>query len=218
MTPIDAQLTREFFELNGFRVHTCWAQSQRGDAVVQIYADNPSPIDGDTADLVLAAEAVRSLARIHVEVRPWHAERMYVSVIENNPILTHFARPESAEHARQFFEGESFSTVLVASEFPSNPEARARAISMLEASPVDHVLEFPTMLRYLINAVNVNGAYNASATLQLLQLLKRYRLIEHQQMEFLFPMEAPAPAQRSEVETAPASTEEGDKYEEDEWE
>lgn len=218
MTSIDAQITREFFELNGFRVHTSWAPHQRSDGAVQIYVELPQAVEETDLDAVLTAESVRGIRRALVEVRPWHTDRLYVSVVENNPVLTQFALPENTAHARDFFDNAPFTTILVTSELPTNPEQRVRSIRAIESTCVDHVLEFPVMLRHLIGAVNVNSAYAASATLQLLQLLKRYRLIQHQQMEFQFPMDGPALLHAPKVETTTLPTEEGDKYEDDEWE
>lgn len=217
MTGIDAQIAREFFELNGFRVQTCWAQQQRGDGAVQIYVENSEPRENADAELVLTLDTLPGLERALVEVRPWHTERLYASVIENNPVLTQFAAPERTGHASEFFADRAFRTVLVTSELPPNPEQRARSVEALDRSPVDHVIEFATVLRFLIGAVNVNSAYTASSTLQLLQLLKRYRLIQYQQMEFLFPMDAPV-VSTPHVETAPTPADDRDKYDEDEWE
>lgn len=218
MTSIDAQLAREFFELNGFRVHTVWAQHQRSDGAVQMYVERDEISVTSDPELILSVEDLPKLSRALVEVRPWHTERLYSSVIENNPILTQFARPENTLHAREFFNDRSFRTVLITSELPSNLEQRSRTAAAIASSPVDHVIEFATILRHLIGAVNVNSSYTASATLQLLQLLKRYRLIQHQQMEFQFPLDGPPLHVTPKVETATPATEEGDKYEDDEWE
>ena len=218
MTSIDAQLAREFFELNGFRVHTVWAQHQRSDGAVQIYIERSDAVVSAGLDLVISAEDLRAIPRALVEVRPWHTERLYPSVVENNPILTQFAQLDNTHHARDFFNNHPFATVLIISELPNNVDQRARSAAALAASPVDHVLEFATILRHLIATVNVASSYTASATLQLIQLLKRYRLIQNQQLEFPFPLDGPPVPTTPRVETATLPTEEGDKYEDDEWE
>jgi hypothetical protein len=51
---------------------------------------------------------------------------------------------------------------------------------------VDHVLEFPTILNFLIAHVEVNLNYVESETLQLLRLLKRYGLVKGLQFELPF--------------------------------
>ena len=50
--------------------------------------------------------------------------------------------------------------------------------------------------------VVLNGTYTGSPTLQILQLLKRYRLLRNQQMEFTFPSEPQIilPARQVDVE------------------
>lgn len=218
MTSIDAQLAREFFELIGFRVHTSWAQHQRSDGAVQLYVENPRATEITVPEFVLAVDHFNGVRRAVVEVRPWHTERLYASVIENSPVLTQFAAHENIVHAADFFGNAPFKTILIVSELPPNIEQRVRSIRALESEPIDHVLEFPTILHHLIGAVNINSSYSSSATLQLIQLLKRYRLIQYQQMEFQFQMDAPPPASPPKVETTTIAADEGDKYEDDEWE
>ncbi len=74
---------------------------------------------------------------------------------------------------------------------------------------MNHVLEFPAILNDLVERVMVSGTYTGSAAMQLLQLLKRYRLFRNQQLEFTFPREphAAGPGPRVEADSVPESSE-----------
>lgn len=191
MTDIDLCLVREFFEMQKFRVMSNWQQHGSGphrtDNGPQLFVENANP--GPLRDLgvVLGPGDLTDLHRAVVEVRAWHSDRFYSSVIESNPVVTLFAEHDALALAREFFGGEPFKTILVISELPISPEQRGRAVELIRESHVDHLLEFPTVLRTLVDSVSVNGTYAASHSLQTIQLLKKYRLVDDQQMEFKFP-------------------------------
>jgi hypothetical protein len=207
VSEVNLQLVREFFELNGFRVQTQWRREGDGQ---QLYVENPRFQPSETPETVLRAEDLHSLERALVEVRAWHGERMYASVIENAPILTLFAREEHLAPARAYFGVTNLTTIAVLSELPINPEPRMEAVLALRKGGVDHVLEFETVLSDLIQRVSESGAYPASSTLQTIQLLKRYRLVRRHQLEFTYPMEAPVD-EASRVETSIADSTSSDE-------
>lgn len=218
MNAIDAQLVREFFETSGFRVLTVWPQSQRADGSTQLFVEHSAPQQPDEEVPVRLAPAdLANIDKALVEIRPWHTDKLYGSAVESNPILSAFAEDENLLHAREYFRGEDFARILIISELPNNPEQRARTIKCIGETAVDHIIEFTDILRTLLDAVNPNGAYTGSFTLQLLQLLKRYRLVERQQMEFRFPNEPPAIPAPPVVETA-ANEDDQAMFEPDEWE
>ena len=206
MSDINLQLVREFFELSLFRVLTHWQQDAyrpaSGEHSVRLYAENTQTTAPRDLDFVLSASQVRAIPRAVIEVRAWHADRFYPSVIENNPVLSEFVKPEALDVAAEMFGGKPFGTILVISELPQSPEPRARTIQLLAEAGIGHVLEFPVLLHDMLNNVSVNSVYTGSQTLQTLRLLKRYRLVRYQQMEFMFPMEAPAPLRAPLVETS----------------
>ena len=192
MTDIDLHLVREFFEMQRFRIMTHWQQHspgpQRTDAGLQLFAENTNPAPARDLGVVLLQDDLKHVERAVIEIRPWHSERFYSSVIESNPVVTLFAEPEALAPAREFFGGHPFKTILVVSEMPLSPEQRGRTVECIRESKVDHLLEFPTVLRTLVDTVSLNGSYAASHSLQTIQLLRRYRLVDHQQMEFDFPV------------------------------
>ncbi len=220
MSDIDLQLVKEYFELHRFRVTTHWHQhdgnSARNESGMQVYVENTAPSTEYSPGILLQSTDIGSVQRAVIEVRPWHADRLYASVLESNPILTQFAEPWALGHARDYFGTDDFATILVLSKLPTNPEQRQNAIDAIRHLPVDHAMEFHTILDGLNQKVLPAGRYPGSHTLQLIQLLKRYHVIPNQQMEFMFPMEPATPdgLPSSQVDVAESHD---DKYSDEEW-
>jgi len=214
VSDVNLQLVREFFELNLFRVLTHWQHNLAGpngwgpddrtsvpEAGLQLFVENTHPASlPPELNFVLRPEDVQAIRRAVVEVRAWHADRFYPSVVQSNPILGQFAAEEALSFARHLFDTSDFTTILVISELPASREPRERAIQLLEGMGIGHILEYPTVLRVVLDKISPNGLY-ASQTLATLRLLKRYRLIRHQQLEFTFPNEATATMPPPNVET-----------------
>ncbi len=197
MADVSLQLVRDFLELNLFQVLTNWHQEswrpRAAEQSAQLFVQNTRPLSTRETPLLLTPEDLPLIERAVVEVRAWHADRFYPSVIESNPVLFQFVEPEALSLAREVFAGEPFRTILVVSELPASPEPRARSLDLLRRAGVDHVLEFPTVLQDLFQKVSPNVNYAASPTLQTLRLVKRYRLVRQLQMELPFVMEPLAP-------------------------
>lgn len=205
MADVDLQLVREFFELNRFQVTTHWRQHDtqaHPEGGQQLFVENAQPADGRELDVVLHPSDLASIQYAVVEVRAWHTDRFYASVIDANPIVTQFAEPWALAPARDFFGTDQFATILVVSELPRTPEQRNQAVQRLAGTGVNHLIEFPAILNDLAQRVVLSGTYTGSPTLQFIQLLKRYKLLRHQQLEFTFPMDAPVSAPASHVDTA----------------
>lgn len=208
MSDVNLQLVREFFELNLFHVLTHWQHDSMHarslDPGLQLFAENhhavAPPFD---FDFLLRPSDISAIPRALVEVRAWHADRFYPSVVESSPVLAQFVAQDSLSFARHIFGSDDFTTILVISELPASPEPRLRTIDLLRGMGIGHILEFPTLLRVLLDKVSANGTY-ASPTLQTLRLLKRYSLVRRQQLEFAFPTESPAYGIASLVDTAEA--------------
>lgn len=206
MTDVDVQLVREFFELNHFSVTSNWRQHDpeaTGEGGLQLYVENTRAETDTATDILLEPADLVRVRYAVVEIRAWHTDRFYSSLIESNPGVTQFAEPWALGHAQEFFGSEDFKTILVVSELPRSLEQRAQALQRIRRTGIDHVIEFPSVLQGLTSNVVLNGTYTGSPTLQLLQLLKRYRLIRNQQLEFTFSGEplfiAPQPGRGGEV-------------------
>lgn len=211
MSDVNLQLVREFFELSWFRVLTNWQQDQRGasDSRGQIFIENCrtpfcGAVDFDGAEPargVLEWDAIVGISRAAVAIRGWHGERFYPSVIEASPILSQFAKESSLTLAREVFGDKPFRTLLVISELPVSAELRAKSVRMLNEEGVDYILEFSSLLEGLVHRVCGTEDYSGSQTLQLIRLLKRYRMLRHQQLEFSFSTEPPVASKLPSVET-----------------
>jgi len=202
MGDVNVQLVREFFELNLFQVLTNWHPSARrtrpGEHGGQLFAQNTAPQPERALPFLLQPGDVAAIARAVVEVRAWHGDRFYPSVIEANPVLYEFVSRDSLALASEVFQGQPFATVLVVSELPASADLRVRSLALLQDTGVGHVIEFAPILRDIVNRVDAYGTYPSSDTLQTLRLLKRYKLVRNQQMEFAFTTEAP-PSDRAAV-------------------
>jgi len=206
MADVNLQLVREFFELNLCRVLTQWQQAhprdQAGESGIMLYIENTAPNDAVAPEFVLRPGDISGIHRAIVDVRAWHGDRMYPSVVASNPILTQLVDAGAFAQARTHFGGNDFTSILVVSELPGTADLRARAVTLLQQSGIGHILEFPVVLRDLLDKVSAGTAYPASTTLQLLRILKRYRFIRNLQMEFSFPTEARGVIATPHVETA----------------
>ncbi len=195
MGDVNVQLVREFFELNLFQVLTNWQQGPRrlrpGEHSGQLFVQNTNPGLPRELPFLLQPLDLPAIDRAVVEVRAWHGDRFYPSLIEASPVLSQFVSEESLALAEELFAGHPFRTILIVSELPASPELRSRSLSMLRSCGIGHVLEFPLVLRDLLDKIDENATYPSSTTLQTLRLLKRYKFIRNQQMEFAFPAEPP---------------------------
>lgn len=213
MADLDLQLTREFFELHGFTTFTHWKQTQprskRGDSGVQLFIENIHPSGEAPEGLVLNAGELAGIHRAVAEIRAWHTDRFYAATVESNPIVAHFAQPHSLVAARDHFGTDDFRTILIISELAASPQRRAEAIEAFRAAGLSHVIEFPTVLRGIADKISVSGPVAPTATLQIMQILKRYRLFRDLQMEFLFPFDAPPSVSQPRVDTM-AATDDGE--------
>ncbi len=216
MTDIDLQLVREFFELNSFQVTTRWRQHDPveapADGGLQLYVENAKPGPEQELNAVLHPSDLPYIRCAVVEIRAWHTDRFYSSLIESNPVLTQFAEPAALGPATDFFGTEDFKTIIVVSELPRAAEQRSQTIQRLKRTGIDHLIEFPSVLQSLANKIVLNGTYTGSPTLQILQLLKRYRLLRNQQLEFMFPAEPQIILPMRETNVEVAGEDEADEW------
>jgi hypothetical protein len=200
MSEINIQLVREFFELNRFRVLTHWQhddEQRRGvESGLLLFVEQVGPEStDDEPPFLLDPQSIARLQRAVVEVRAWHGDKFYPSVIESSPILGHVASQDVAGMAQSVFGAAPFASVLVISELPTTEKPRGRSLALLQGLGLTHVLEFSTMLAAMLEQLSSQSNYAPSHTLQTLRLLKRYDLVRRQQLEFRFPMEPDVPSE-----------------------
>ncbi len=195
MSDLNMQLVREFFELNLFYVLPHW-QFERTprdmDAAGSLlFVEQPKPAAPAELECLLRPGDAQSIQRAVVEVRAWHADRMYASVIEANPVFARVASEQTRAIAETVFNTTDYKIVLVVSEFAASPQGRAQAVRLLQKAGIDHVIEFPTLLADILRLISAQNNYAPSQTLQIMRLLKRYNFIRQQQMELFFPAATP---------------------------
>jgi hypothetical protein len=192
MSDVNVQLVKEFFELNGFMILTNRKHQLRKLGVdseysIELLVANLDFIEPTTEpEFILSPHELRAIPRAIVDVKGWHSEVFYPSTIEAARKLFAFVSPESLQYASRVFKGEPFKKIIVLSELPSNKEILVRSVDVLRNNGIDHAIEFSTILRDLVSRVQINNNYTESDTLQLVRLMKRYRLVKDLQLEFLF--------------------------------
>lgn len=195
MSDLNMQLVREFFELNLFYVLPNWqfegALRDVESAGSLLFVEQPKPAIAGEVDCLLHPGDIQSIQRAVVEVRAWHADRMYTSVIESNSVFARVASEQTRTIAESVFNSQDYKILLVVSEFSASPDKRDKAVKILQDHGIDHVIEFPTILADMLRLVSPQNNYAPSHTLQTMRLLKRYNFIRKQQLELFFPSPTP---------------------------
>ena len=192
MADTNTRVVREFLEANNFSVITNRKfQLQKADPPGRYsidilggnmhYTEPKSPLP-----MRLQAEHMLHIPNVIVDVKGWHSFRFSPSLVNTKPELFYFVSPEALKFARSIFKGAPFKSVLVISEAPATEAVWSKMEEMLKNGGIDHVLEFPTILSFLISYVQVSNNYIESDTLQLLRFLKRYGLVKGEQLELPF--------------------------------
>jgi len=199
MPDTNTKLVREFLEAHNFSVITNRKfQLQKADPPgrysIDLLGMNMGYLKPETElPMRLHADHMRFIPNVIVDVKGWHSDRFSPSMLAASPEIFYFVSPSALDYARSVFGDAPFKSILVISEAPATEPVWFRMEEMLREKGVDHVLEFPTILRFLISYVEVNFNYVESETLQLLRLLKRYGLVKGLQLELPFKVRAADP-------------------------
>jgi hypothetical protein len=192
MSDMNMRVVREFLEANDFSVITNRKfQIQKaeppGRHSIELLASNINCSEpAKDLPMRLRAEHVRGLSNVIVDVKGWHSHRFSAGTVSSQRELYYFVSPPALEFAKSVFGEEQFKSILVISEAPASEAAWSEMEAVLREKGIDHVLEFPTILSYLISYVEVSVNYVGSETLQLLRFLKRYGLVRDLQLELPF--------------------------------
>ena len=196
MADTNTSVVREFFEANSFSVITNRKfQLQKaeppGRYSIDMLAANMNYSEPKTAlPMRLQAEHLRYIPNVIVDVKGWHSYRFSPSLVTSKPELFYFVSDGPLKFARRIFKDAPFKSILVISEAPASKTVWSKMEELLRQGGIDHVLEFPTILSFLIAHVQVSNNYVESDTLQLLRFLKRYRLVKGHQLELPFKKKA----------------------------
>jgi hypothetical protein len=196
MSDANTRVVREFLEANDFTVITNRKfQLQKADPPgrysIDIMGSNMHYSEPETPlPMKLQADHMRFLPNVIVDVKGWHSFRFSPSLVSTKPEIFYFVSPGALEFVRGVFKGAPFKSVLVISEAPATEAVWSKMEEMLREGGIDHVLEFRTILSFLISYVQVSNNYVESDTLQLLRFLKRYGLVKGLQLDLPFKNKA----------------------------
>ncbi len=175
MDEVGKELVRSFFELNGFLV----------SKDTSLLIKRPRSVKGSPGSFVLSPEHLGKIRQAVVDVKAWHTEVFFPSVINSTPELFKFVEQEHLKSAEEFFQTKTFKKITVISKLPSVKETLKKSIAVLKQNGIDHAIEFPTVLSFLVNYVKTNINYD-DGLLQLIRILKCYNFYRSPQLE-LFP-------------------------------
>ena len=181
MPDINETVVRHFFELNGFFVRTnvkYWIESERGggDSDIDLVVYNLKP---DKLNLpqnfVLTVEELPGIRQAIIETKGWHTGNVTAGVIKHTPRIFNFVRQEAIDCIqKKVLHDADFRRILVVSRLSSTPSNRKAAVQLLKDGGIDHVIEFDTIVHFIVDQVEPNKNYPDSEILQTIRLLKVY--------------------------------------------
>jgi hypothetical protein len=184
MPDINETVVRHFFELNDFLVRTnikYWVASERsaGESDIDLVVLNLNPDKRNPPQsFVLTLDELPGIRQAIVETKGWHTNSFTRSVIKTNPRIFNFVRPEAIAAARDtVLYDADFRRILVISSLSRSQQHRHAAVELLKAGGIDHVIEFETIVRFIVDQVEANKNYPDSEILQTIRLLKVYRIV-----------------------------------------
>jgi hypothetical protein len=180
MAEVNEEIVRRFFELSGFlvRANVRYKVPKKGspDSDIDLLIYNPKQREhSPPRKVVLEAEDLNGIKCAAIEIKGWHENTFTIGLIEGNDF--NFAGEAATKAVQKAFGEGPFARILVVSELTKVPKNRDRVALALKTKGVDHVIEFPTILRHLANVVKPNENYRESEVLQVVRLLKRYNML-----------------------------------------
>lgn len=171
---VNRELTRIYFELHGFLTQL--------NEHFFVFRLKPTKTDSQLGFILYPAD-IPAIQAATINVKGWHTDKFFPSRLSRSPEIFDFVQPEALAVAGEFFGGGDFKKILVLSSLPAPGEMREKSIELLESKGIDHIIEFATMLNYIIGKVKPNQNYTNSDLLQLLRLLKHYQFIKDSQLD-----------------------------------
>lgn len=204
MPAVSENIVREYFELQGFFVRQqrkYISPTRQDDEEIDFFVVNPlHRAPATPLPFELASAHLPALTRAVVVVKPWHTDIFGRGFLANAPEIFRFLEPAVLQQAAHAFgDAGPFTKILAVPALPTHEEARQQSLELLKGKGVEAVISFHTMLRDLIESVEVNRNYQKSDLLQTLRILKNYEFFREPQMELFkarrsTPRKAPAPA------------------------
>lgn len=188
MQRINEEIIRAYFEMNNFlvKINRDWPASEEeaqdkeelGFIVVNLNPTFSSP----PRKFVLRTENLLGVTRALVEVKAWHSKRFFPSILSSSLPPLRFLYPQALKQAKAIFKTGDFKKILIIPQLPEIKPTQDKSIDILKRKGVDHVIEFRTILEFLIDNVKSTKDYPDSDSLQLIRLLKNYGLLRESQL------------------------------------
>ena len=184
MPDVNETVVRHFFELNGFLVRTnvkYWVSGERGggdsDIDLVVYNLNPDKLNPPQS-FVLTVQELTGIRRAIIETKGWHTESFTAGLIKNTPRIFNFVRREAIAAARDtVLYDADFRRILVVSRLSRTQTNRKAAVQLLKDGGINHVIEFGTVVRFIVDQVEANKNYPDSEILQTIRLLRVYGML-----------------------------------------
>jgi hypothetical protein len=191
MTTVNGQLVRDYLESLGFltrqpRKYQVIARGKNPDEEADWLAWNPGwkPGTDRPAPGIWGARELGRVKALSVAVKGWHTDRFTPAMVSGTPELWRFAGGEAMGAASAALGAEKPAPVLFLADLPPGREERAAAVEALTSRGVEGIVPFRTMLFDLLDWVDTKRNYVKSDALQMLRILKAYRMTRPRQMEF----------------------------------
>jgi hypothetical protein len=189
MSAVNEWIAREYFEHLGYLVNQpCkylpTGRNKRVEEDLDLLVTHPRVVEHKlSSQMVWTSLDLETVARAVVGVRGGHTERFYAASFEQAPELLRYAERSARLVAAARLGGEPLAVILCIPELPASEDLRNKTLAGLREHGVDGVITFRTMLLELVSSVGVNCNYEKSDLLQILRIMKAYRLIKDPQLE-----------------------------------
>lgn len=179
MSDINEEIVRLFFESNKLLVKTNLPYLLNNvDSDIDLLAFNLHQVEEKDEEIDFVIKEIEDLKRIQrasIEVKGWHGMRFTPSVLrEFNNRIFNFVCDTASEACRDFWGTSDFKTILVLSHLPVRKDSYNETIKILSSNKIDHVIEFKTIVSFMIKTVEKNKNYGNSEFLQTIRMLKTY--------------------------------------------
>lgn len=132
---------------------------------------------------LLTAESLPFIKTAILEVKGWHTGKFTPAVLNKSPHIFNFVRPSVISAAAKMLGTDDFKKILIIPTLSNSKQTRENSISIMKDKGVDHLIEFKTILSFIIENIKTNKNYIESDILQTIRLLKHYSLIKDKQLE-----------------------------------
>lgn len=173
MSDVSKELVRIFFELNGFSV-----KNGTYLLVNRIQSARTHP-----DSFLLSVDNLNKVKQAVVDVKGWHTEVFFPSVINSSPEIFRFLEEDSLKEGEKFFGAKNFRKIIVVSRLPNVKETLKKSLALMKQEGIDHVIEFSVILNYLVNQVMPNVNYMDNDLLQVIRIFKCHNFYRPPQLE-----------------------------------